>query len=198
MNVRKGRSGLGSARVDSRPPQRMMGKCMPSRWNPIRNDRNLGSNMASGQNTRLQPRVTLRLPRGSLNPGPAQGVASVHSTAEPTPRVRPRDSSTALLQELLAESLWPMVQAAFRGVEDHVEARFFQLADLQVVISRDRLKGQAQREAPRGLTLEVWPSTGPRLLEIEWSGRRPYIVHRRDGDWLHRFIEMLSTFQSPG
>ncbi len=88
-----------------------------------------------------------------------------------------------------------MVEAAFRGVEDHVEARFFQLADLQVVISRARLKGQTPKEVPSGLTLEVWPSAGPRLLEVEWSNRRPYIVHRRDGDWLHRFIEMASRIR---
>ena len=154
--------------------------------------------MASGQKATLQPRGTLRLPQGSRDRASAQRAARERSPAEPSPKVRPRDSTTVLLQELLAESLWPMVEAAFRGVEDHVDVRFFQLADLQIVISRDRLKGQAPREAPRGLTLEVWPSAGPRLLEVEWSGRRPYIVHRRDGDWLHRLIEMSGAFRPLG
>lgn len=153
--------------------------------------------MASSQKATLQSRGTLRLPRGSRQAASPQQPGSLRVTAEPKSRTRPRDSSTALLQELLAESLGPMVEAAFRGVDDHIEARFFQLADLQVVISRDRLKGQAPREATRGLTLEVWPSAGPRLLQVEWSGRRPYIVHRRDGDWLHRFIEMSNSFR-PG
>jgi hypothetical protein len=175
----------------------MMCRLVQSRCNSFEHDRTSGSEMASSQKATLQSRETLRLPRGSRTSAPAPRAGSEHAAVEPTPRAWPRESSTALLQELLAESLWPLVEAAFRGVEDHVEARFFQLADLQVVISRDRLKGQAAREAPRGLTLEVWPSTGPRLLEIEWSGRRPYIVHRRDGDWLHRLIEISGTFRSP-
>jgi hypothetical protein len=120
-------------------------------------------------------------------------AANAEAAVDPPVSPRPRESTTtALLQELFADSLWPMVEAAFRGVDEHIEARFFQIADLQVVISRGPVKPRTPREAPRGLTLEVWPSAGPRLLELEWRGRRPYIVHRRDGDWLHRFLELSS------
>lgn len=84
-----------------------------------------------------------------------------------------------------------MIETAFRDVEDHVEARFFQLEDLQLVISRAPARGAVHRRAEREVTLEVWPSAGPRLLEIEWSGRRPYVVHRRDGDWLQRLLRLL-------
>ena len=89
-----------------------------------------------------------------------------------------------------------MVSAAFRNVEDHVEARFYQLGELQVVISRAPARGPAGRaDAERLVTLEVWPPAGPRLLEVEWSGSRPYIVHRREGDWLPRLIRASRQFE---
>ena len=149
--------------------------------------------MGSDQKELLKSRPTLRLPDRSRDHGMARRVTNPQPAADPPASVRPRDDTTALLQELFADSLWPMVEAAFRGVDEHVEARFFQLDDLQVVISRGPAKPRAPRETPRALTLEVWPSAGPRLLELEWRGRRPYIVHRRDGDWLHRFLELSTT-----
>ncbi|HSQ10217.1 MAG TPA: hypothetical protein VLN25_06340 [Burkholderiaceae bacterium] len=38
------------------------------------------------------------------------------------------------------------------------------------------------------MTLELWPPAGPRVLVVEWSGRRPYVVYRRDGDWLDSVV----------
>jgi hypothetical protein len=46
----------------------------------------------------------------------------------------------------------------------------------------------------RRVTLEVWPLAGPRLLEVEWSGSRPYVVNRREGDWLPRLIRASRQF----
>jgi len=109
------------------------------------------------------------------------------STAERPSKGR-QARATDDLRELISESLWPMVEGAFRDVEDHVEARFFQLDDLQVVISRTPARGAVGREAARRVTLELWPLAGPRVLVVEWSGRRPYIVHRREGDWLRRLL----------
>ena len=83
-----------------------------------------------------------------------------------------------------------MTERAFQNVEDQVEARFFQLEDLQVVISRAPARGANPPEKGRRVTLELWPGAGPRLLVVEWSGRRPYVVHRRDGDWLERLIRL--------
>jgi len=149
--------------------------------------------MGSDQKEVLKSRPTLRLPAGSRDHEMARRVTKPQATPDVAARARPRDDTTALLQELFADSLWPLVEAAFRDVDEHVEARFFQIADLQVVISRGPVKPRAPRETSRGLTLEVWPPAGPRLLELEWRGRRPYIVHRRDGDWLHRFLELSSA-----
>jgi hypothetical protein len=98
---------------------------------------------------------------------------------------------------LIALSLWPIVETAFRDVEDTVDGRFYQLADLQVVVSRAPARDGAHRDAERLVTLEVWPAAGPRLLVVEWSGRRPYVVHRRDGDWLPRLIRASRPFQQP-
>jgi hypothetical protein len=81
-----------------------------------------------------------------------------------------------------------MVETAFRDVEDHVEARFFRLGVLQVVISRAPARDAAHRDASRRITLELWPSAGPRVLVVEWSGRRPYVVYRREGDWLQSLV----------
>jgi len=85
-------------------------------------------------------------------------------------------------------SLWPLVESAFEGIDEHVEARFFRLGDLQVVISRAPARGAIHRESAQRLTLEVWPAMGPRVLVIDWIGRRPHIVHRRHGAWLQRLI----------
>jgi hypothetical protein len=111
------------------------------------------------------------------------------STAEPHSKDRKARASGDGLRELIEESLWPMVDGAFRDVEDHVEARFYQLDELQVVISRAPARGAIGRDASRRVTLELWPPVGPRVLVVEWSGRRPYVVHRRDGDWLQRLLE---------
>jgi hypothetical protein len=85
-------------------------------------------------------------------------------------------------------SLWPLVESAFQGIDEHVEARFFQFGDLQVVISRAPARGTVRRESAQRLTLEVWPAMGPRVLVVDWIGRRPHIVHRRHGAWLQRLI----------
>ena len=150
--------------------------------------------MGSDHKEMLKSRPTLRLPARSRDDGMARRAPNREPASDSAGSVRPRNTTTTdLLQELFADALWPMVEAAFRGVDEQVEARFFQIGDLQVIISRGPAKPRTPREAPRGLTLEVWPSAGPRLLELEWRGRRPYIVHRRDGDWLHRFLELSSA-----
>jgi hypothetical protein len=115
----------------------------------------------------------------------------------PPPTARRPGASTDGLQELLALALWPIVETAFRDVEDNVDGRFYQLADLQVVVSRTPARDASHRDAQRLVTLEVWSSAGPRLLVVEWSGRRPYVVHRRDGDWLPRLIRASRQFQQP-
>ena len=115
----------------------------------------------------------------------------------PSPAARRPGASTDGLLELLSLSLWPIVEMAFRDVEDTVDGRFYQLADLQVVVSRAPARAHPQRDAERLVTLEVWPAAGPRLLVVEWSGRRPYVVHRRDGDWLPRLIRASRQFQQP-
>jgi hypothetical protein len=130
------------------------------------------------QNTRSAPRDA--------------GVGSAHRPSTPARRTGAASDS---LRDLLAASLWPMVSAAFRNAEDDVDARFYQLGDLQVVISRAPVRGALKhREAERLVTLEVWPAAGPRLLEVEWSGSRPYVRHRREGDWLPRLIRASRQF----
>ncbi len=116
------------------------------------------------------------------------------SSAATTPVRGPR-VSTKSLQKLLAESLWPIVEASFRDAEEHVEARFFQIDDLQVVISRAPARSAHPRDTGPRLTLEVWPLAGPRVLVVEWSGRRPYVVHRRDGDWLQTLVRIARQSQ---
>jgi hypothetical protein len=81
-----------------------------------------------------------------------------------------------------------MVETAFRDVEDQVEVRHLRLNDLQVVISRAAAPDAAHQDAGRRVTLELWPPAGPRVLVVEWSGRRPYVVYRRDGDWLDSVV----------
>lgn len=135
-----------------------------------------------------QLRTKLKLPKSSQAVGSAHGAGKSRPIPATSPAARRTGASAAGLQELLEQSLWPMVASAFSDAEDHVDVRFFYLADLQVVISRSAASREARRKAERRVTLEVWPSAGPRLLEVEWSGRRPYVVHRRNGDWLTRFI----------
>jgi hypothetical protein len=163
----------------------MMGNLSMNRFN-FGHVQRLESNM----NDRVQLRSTLRLPR-KIGEGAAADRA-VNAPAKPVPSAAARGLSAVdnALRELLDHFLWPMVQRAFEDVEDHVEARFFQLESLQIIISRAPARTAAQPHADRRVTLEVWPGAGPRLLVVEWSGRRPYIVHRRDGDWLQRLIRM--------
>jgi hypothetical protein len=145
-------------------------------------------------------RSTLKLPQASRDTSSGDLAATAPSTGVPTAPAGGTGAATDALRELIAVSLWPMVAAAFRDVEDHVEVRFFQFGDLQVVISRAPVRGPVRgtsfgTDAERRVTLEVWPPAGPRLLEVEWSGRRPYIVHRREGDWLPRLIRASRQFE---
>lgn len=145
-------------------------------------------------------RSTLKLPQASRDTSSTDLAAKGPSDNAPPTRAGSDGTTTDALRELIAVSLWPMVAAAFRDVEDHVEVRFFQFGDLQVVISRAPVRGPVRgnsfrTDAERRVTLEVWPPAGPRLLEVEWSGRRPYIVHRREGDWLPRLIRASRQFE---
>jgi len=141
-------------------------------------------------------RSTLKLPQTPRDGPAARVVTTAPSPAAPPARVERPDAANDGLRELLAASLWPMIAAAFRDVEDDVEARFLHIDDLQVVISRAPARERpVGPEAERRVTLEVWPPAGPRLLEVEWSGRRPYIVHRREGDWLPRLIRASRQFE---
>mgnify|MGYP001765208634 CR=1 FL=1 len=140
-------------------------------------------------------RPALKAPPTLRNAPPAHGVVrGVARAAAPSPSRTSGGSDN--LRELLAASLWPMVSAAFRNVDDQIEVRFYQLGELQVVISRAPVRsGLPRPEEERLVTLEVWPAAGPRLLEIAWSGSRPYIVHRREGDWLPRLIRASRQFE---
>lgn len=109
-----------------------------------------------------------------------------HTAPPPPPAERPSTSADAL-PAFVAEALWPLVDAAFRDVDARTDARFFRFDEFQVVISRAPARGNTNRGAAPKVTLEVWPSQGPRLLVIDWSGRRPHVLHWRDGDWLYRF-----------
>lgn len=147
--------------------------------------------MGSVQKGLLQLRATLKLPRSPRDGRSGRRDANADSTVELLPTALQQEESTDVLQELIEKSLWPMVETAFRDTEEQVEARFFQLDDLQVVISRAPARGAVGRDAARRVTLELWPPLGPRVLVVEWSGRRPYVVHRRDGDWLQRLRRKL-------
>ena len=148
-------------------------------------------------------RKSLSLSRSAPTPPPTlreaastRRVANARTKAASPSPATARGATTDGLRDLLAASLWPMVSEAFRNVEEHVEARFFQLGDLQVVISRAPLRGgQVRSDAERLVTLEVWPPAGPRLLVVEWSGPRPYVVHRREGEWLPRLIRASRQFE---
>jgi len=152
--------------------------------------------MASVPKALSQPRPAAKPPPTLRNPPSAPRLTGTGSTAALPPAGRKTGAGSDTLRELLAASLWPMVAAAFRDVEDHVEARFYQLGGLQVVISRAPGRSGLKRpDAERLVTLEVWAAAGPRLLQVEWSGRRPYIVHRRDGDWLPQLIRASRQFE---
>jgi hypothetical protein len=143
--------------------------------------------MGSVRKSLLQLRSTLRLPP-ARDGGAGHRAAIARSAAvAATPSRRPRAKVDGL-QQLLAQTLWPMVETAFQDVEDQVEVRHFRLNDLQVVISRAAARDAAHREAGRRVTLELWPPAGPRILVVEWNGRRPYVVYRRDGDWLESIV----------
>jgi hypothetical protein len=150
--------------------------------------------MASVRKGLLKLRSTLSLPQASSEGRSNHRVVARSTAALPTPARRPR-ALTDGLQELLVQLLWPMVETAFRDTEDHVEARFLELDDLQVVISRAPARGANQRGAGPRVTLELWPTAGPRVLVVEWSGRRPHVVLRRDGDWLQRLIRISRQSQ---
>jgi hypothetical protein len=142
----------------------------------------------------------LKLPQASRDTSPRDLAAKAPSDNAPPTPAGSAGATTDDLRELISVSLWPMVAAAFRDVEEHLEVRFFQFGDLQVVISRAPVRGPIRgasfrTDAERRVTLEVWPPAGPRLLEVEWSGRRPYIVHRREGDWLTRLIRASRQFE---
>ena len=143
--------------------------------------------MGSVRKGLLQLRSTLRLPPArDGSPDHRVGIARPTAAAV-TPSRRPRVKVDGL-QQLLAQTLWPMVETAFRDVEDQVEVRHLRLNDLQVVISRAAARDAAHQDAGRRVTLELWPPAGPRVLVVEWSGRRPYVVYRRDGDWLDSVV----------
>jgi hypothetical protein len=143
----------------------------------------------------FQRRSKLKLQQALREGGSSHRDPSALSAAAPPPPARRPRASNDSLQELLAKSLWPMVEAAFRDIEEHIEARVFRLDDMQVVISRPPARDETNRDAKRTVTLELWPPAGPRVLVVEWSGRRPYIVHRRDGDWLQRLARISSQSQ---
>jgi hypothetical protein len=140
--------------------------------------------MGSVRKGLLQLRSTLRLPPVSREGGPGRRAVNAGSSATAATPLRRTRASTDGLQDLISQSLWPMVETAFQDVEDTVEVRHFRLNDLQVVISRAAARDTAHRDAGRRVTLELWPPAGPRVLVVEWNGRRPYVVYRRDGDWL--------------
>lgn len=114
---------------------------------------------------------------------------AVKSNPVPASGKRPRALGNGL-QDMLVQSMWPLVESAFQGMEEHVEARFFQIDEFQVVVSRAPARGARHHEIGRRLTMELWPPVGPRVLVVEWIGRRPHIVQRRDGDWLRRLARI--------
>lgn len=143
--------------------------------------------------TRKNPhaaRATLRLPSASRDGVAGQrGTKSQVVDASRAPIRRPQ-TLTHGLQDLLIRSLWPMVEGAFRGADESAEARFYRLGDLQVVISRATAKEARHHEVGKRVTLELWPAVGPRVLVVEWIGRRPHVVHHRSGPWLQRLVRL--------
>lgn len=127
-------------------------------------------------------RAKLKLPRASRGDRSSRRVENSATAELPTTGQNP--ALTYRMLDLINKFLWPMVEGAFRDSEDKAEVRFFRLDELQVVISRAPACGAIERGAERKITLELWPSAGPRVLVVEWSGSLPSVVYRRDGDWL--------------
>lgn len=142
-------------------------------------------------------RTILKLPKTARDQPPSGQTAGAHPAAVPSSAGRDRRNATERLQQLISLSLWPIVEAAFQDVDDEVDSRFYRIADLQVVVSRAPVREVIRRQADRVVTLEVWPPVGPRLLVVDWSGPRPYVVHWRDGDWLPRLIRASRQLQQP-
>jgi hypothetical protein len=142
-------------------------------------------------------RPILKLPKSARDQPPSDRTAGEHPAPEPSSAGRNRRDSSERLQQLISLALWPIVEAAFRDVDDEVDSRFYRIADLQVVVSRAPVREVTRRHADRVVTLEVWPPVGRRLLVVDWSGRRPYVVHCRDGDWLPRLIRASRQLQHP-
>lgn len=117
----------------------------------------------------------------------SQAVMKPRPTAPLPPPAERATTSADALPAFVAEALWPLVDAAFQDVDARTDARFFRFDEFQVVISRAPARGSISRDAAPKVTLEIWPSRGPRLLVIDWSGRRPHVLHWREGDWLYRF-----------
>ncbi len=117
----------------------------------------------------------LKLPKSARDQPPSDRTAGEHPAPEPSSAGRDRRDSTERLQQLISLALWPIVEAAFRDVDDEVDSRFYRIADLQVVVSRAPVREVTRRHADRVVTLEVWPPVGRRLLVVDWSGRRPLI-----------------------
>jgi hypothetical protein len=138
----------------------------------------------------------LKRPAASRDKPTDAGIDNRAPAALAPAAVKPLGTAEGL-RDLLEEALWPIVERAFRDAADEVEGRFFQLADMQVVVSRAPVRHAVNREAERVVTLEVWPAAGPRLLVIEWSGRRPYVVHWRDGNWLPRLVAASRQWLRP-
>ena len=113
-----------------------------------------------------------------------------HAAAAPRPPIKRPQALTHGLQDLLVRSLWPMVEEAFKGADEDAEACFYRLGDLQAVISRASGRDAKHHEVGKRVTLELWPLAGPRVLVVEWIGRRPHVVHRRSGPWLQRLVRI--------
>jgi hypothetical protein len=143
--------------------------------------------------TRKNPqpaRSTLKVPPASRDGSSGhRGVKAHAADTSRAPARRPL-ALTHGLQDLLIRSLWPMVEGAFKGADESAEACFYRLGDLQVVISRASGRDAKHHEVGKRVTLELWPLAGPRVLVVEWIGRRPHVVHRRSGPWLQRLVRI--------
>ncbi len=150
--------------------------------------------------TRKNPhaaRTTLRLPPATRDGNPVRRSAKAHAAEAPSPPVSRPPTLTHGLQDLLVRSLWPMVEEAFRGADEDAEACFYRLGDLQVVISRASAREAKHHEVGKRVTVELWPAAGPRVLVVEWIGRRPHVVHRRSGPWLQRLVRIAHQSKRP-
>ena len=150
--------------------------------------------------TRKNPhaaRTTLRLPPATRDGNPARRSVKAQAAEAPSPPVSRPPTLSHGLQDLLVRSLWPMVEEAFRGADESAEACFYRLGDLQVVISRASAREAKHHEVGKRVTLELWAAAGPRVLVVEWIGRRPHVVHRRSGPWLQRLVRIAHQSKRP-